>query len=72
MVPIEAIFDNNDGTYAVIKIKEDNTLEKVPVELGVESVLDIEIISDKVQENDRIVLSPTPDLTDGMSVIVSE
>ena len=72
VVPIEAIFDNNDGTYAVIKIKEDNTLEKVPVELGVESVLDIEIISDKVQENDRIVLSPTPDLTDGMSVIVSE
>ena len=44
----------------------------MPVELGVESVLDIEIISDKVQENDRIVLSPTPDLTDGMSVIVSE
>ena len=72
VVPIEAIFDNNDGTYAVINIKEDTTLEKVPVELGGESVLHIEIISDKVQENDRIVLSPTPDLTDGMSVIVSE
>ena len=72
VVPVEALYDNNDGTYAVYKIKDDSTIEKVPVELGVESVLEIEVKSDLLKEGDRLVLSPDGSLTDGMSVIVNE
>ncbi len=72
VVPIEAVYDNNDGTYSVMKIKEDSTIEIIPVELGVESPLKIEVISEALQENDKVVLNPTPELTDGMSVIVNE
>ena len=72
IIPVEALYDNNDGTYAVFKIKDDLTLEKVPVEIGVESILELEVKSDLLNEGDKIVLSPTAELTDGMSVIVNE
>jgi len=71
VVPIETIYDNGGDTYSVFKINDDGTVSSVPVELGVESVFETEIKGD-IAEGDRIVLNPTPDLSDGMSVIVNE
>ena len=59
VVPIEAIYDNLDGTYQVVRQNADGALEPIAVTLGVENALEIEILSDQIHEGDNIVLSPT-------------
>lgn len=69
VIPIEALIDNGDDTYGVQILNEDNTIKFIPVEIGVEDVLEIEIISDELQIDDKVVLNPDSSLEDGMSVI---
>ena len=65
VVPIEAIYDNLDGTYQVVRQNADGALEPIAVTLGVENALEIEILSDQIHEGDNIVLSPTAEQVQG-------
>ena len=71
VIPIEALKDNNDGTYCVFRVNAESILEKVAVETGIEDALEIQVISDALKEGDKIVLNPDDTITEGMSVIVA-
>ena len=49
-------------------IEKDKVLKRVPVELGLESDVELEVISSELKENDSVVLSPDPSYIDGMKV----
>ncbi len=68
-VPFEAIGELEDGSNVVYVVNEDNTIHIVPVELGLETDLYTEIISDELTEGQTIVLSPSLSLAEGMSVM---
>ncbi len=68
-VPFEAIGELEDGSNVVYVVNEDNTIHIVPVELGLETDLYTEVISDELTEGQTIVLSPSLTLTEGMSVM---
>ena len=68
-VPIEAVLDNGDGTGTVMRVKADNTVEAVTVELGLENDLNIQLISSALQPGDLLILSPEG-ITEGMTVAV--
>lgn len=68
-VPFEAIGELEDGSNVVYVVNEDNTIHIVPVELGLETDLYTEVISDELAEGQTIVLSPSLALTEGMSVM---
>lgn len=72
VIPLEALIDNGDNTYSVFVLKEDKTIKKLNVLLGVEDVLEVQIICDELKEGDKVVLNPNAFMTDGMSVIVNE
>ncbi len=68
-VPFEAIGELEDGSNVIYVVNEDNTIHIVPVELGLETDLYTEVISDELTEGQTIVLSPSLALTEGMSVL---
>ncbi len=68
-VPFEAIGELEDGSNVVYVVNEDNTIHIVPVELGLETDLYTEVISDELTEGQTIVLSPSLSLAEGMSVM---
>ena len=72
VIPIEALRDNNDGTYSVFRVNTENILEAITVESGIEDALEIQVISDSLNEGDKIVLNPDETMTEGMSVMVNE
>lgn len=72
VIPIEALKDNNDGTYSTFRVNDQNTLEEIVVEIGIEDALDIQVMSDSLNEGDKIVLNPDETMTEGMSVMVNE
>lgn len=72
VIPLEALVNKADDTYSVFVVKENGTVEELNVLLGVEDVLEVQIISDEIKEGDKVVLNPNTSLTDGMSVIVNE
>ncbi|HCT65385.1 MAG TPA: efflux transporter periplasmic adaptor subunit [Lachnospiraceae bacterium] len=72
VIPIEALRDNNDGTYSVLRVNSENKLEAVAVEIGIEDALEIQVISDNLNEGDKIVLNPDDTMEEGMSVMVNE
>lgn len=68
-VPYEAVSELEDGSTVVYVVKEDNTIQIVPVTVGLETDLLIEIQSGELTEGQQIVLNPSLALTEGMSVI---
>lgn len=69
-VPIEAVADNGDGTGTVMRVKEDSTVETLSVKLGLETDLEIEVISDELQVGDQLLLN-RDGITDGMTVTIN-
>lgn len=69
-VPIEAVVDNGDGTGTVMRVKEDSTVETLSVKLGLETDLEIEVISDALQVGDQLLLN-RDGITDGMTVTIN-
>ena len=69
-VPIEAVADNGDGTGTVMRVKEDSTVETLSVKLGLETDLEMEIISDALQVGDQLLLN-RDGITDGMTVTIN-
>lgn len=69
-VPIEAVADNGDGTGTVMRVKEDSTVETLSVKLGLETDLEMEVISDALQVGDQLLLN-RDGITDGMTVTIN-
>ncbi len=72
ILPLECLQQNPDGTISVLRVNSENKIEVIPVTTGIENDLNVEIFSDMLQEGDNIVVSPTPDLTEGTTVTTPE
>lgn len=71
VVPMTAVLEDGEGSY-VFAI-ENNVLKKVPVNIGVESDIQMEITpveEGALAEGTQIVSAPSMALTDGMQVVV--
>lgn len=68
-VPIEAVEDNGDGTGTVLRVKDDNTVEQLTVQLGLENDLNLQLISTELQPGDLLLLN-REGITEGMTVTV--
>jgi len=66
VVPILATLKDNDGNTYIFVVKEDNTLEKRIVEIGLYADMLVEVSG--VSDGEIIVSQPTIDLEDGMAV----
>ena len=69
-VPYEAI-DYREGENYIFKVV-DGIANQVPVSLGVQGEILIQVISDQLAEGDTIVLDPPATLTDGDNIKVIE
>lgn len=69
VVPFESLVENPDGTQRVLRVNSENKVEVIPVETGVSSDLEIQIMSDQLAVGDQIIISPTPDLVEGTVVM---
>lgn len=73
IVPIDAILEDPDtGENSIVLLKADSTVKIIPVKLGIEGTLNIEILSKDLKVKDKIVLSPGFDLKNGMAVQIQE
>jgi HlyD family secretion protein len=70
LVPYETLLQEGDD-YFVLKIT-DKVISKIPVSLGIQSDIEVEIRSDLLNEGDLIVVNPTLELTDGLVVDLQE
>lgn len=68
-IPMECLREKPDGTEEVLRVTSENKLEVIPVETGVQNDIEIEVISDKLQDGDNIVMMPSPDMIEGMDVL---
>ena len=68
-VPYEAVSELEDGSTVVYAVKEDNTIKIIPVKIGLETDLLVEVQGDGLTEGQQIVLNPSLALTEGMTVI---
>ena len=68
-VPYEAVGELEDGSTVVYVVNEDNTIHIVPVKLGLETDLYVEIKGGDLKEGQTIVLNPSLALTEGMNVL---
>ncbi len=68
-VPSEAIHADFDGNNKnVFKIKEDGTVQKTPVQTGLEDTFYTEIMSNELKEGDKIVKKSDEVLEDGIKI----
>lgn len=72
IVPLECLQEKEDGTISVLKVNSENKIEVIPVTTGVENDISVEVFSDLLNEGDNIVVSPTPELTEGTLVTTPE
>lgn len=68
-VPSEAILEKEEGSFAVYRITDENTVEIIPVVLGIESDLEAEVITDRLSRGDVIILNPALDIQEGETVM---
>jgi HlyD family secretion protein len=67
-VPIDSILEDPSSGEIYVMVLSGTTLKKVPVQLGLEGDFHVEIISGDLSEGDQVVLNPSFDMTDGMTV----
>lgn len=65
LVPNQAITTLEDGSSAVAIIGDDGSIDMIPVEIGAESYTYIQIISDDIQEGDRIAAMSNLNMENG-------
>jgi HlyD family secretion protein len=70
VVPIDALLQKEDGSVVVLKVGADQTIEAIPVTLGVENDLEVQVQGDGLAQGDKVILTPTEALTPGMKVTV--
>lgn len=70
-IPLDALgTDQATGESYIFTVSKDNKLKKEIITTGLESDFYIEVTSDNIKEGDRFVLNPTPDLTDGQTIVL--
>ncbi len=67
-LPLEALVTDNMTGEKYVFVVEDGIVHKKPVTLGLEGDFDAEITGGDLKAGDRVVLSPSPELADGMAV----
>lgn len=67
VVPYEVLYKKKDGSTVVFKAV-DNKAKEVPVELGIEGDLKVELISSELAEGDVLILNPNENTKDGMLI----
>ncbi len=70
-VPIETVLEKDDGTKSVFLVDETNKLKEIKVETGASNDIEVELKSEEIKEGDKLVMSPSPTFTDGLSVTIS-
>lgn len=70
-VPIDSILEDPNTRDNFVIVLNGTTLKKVPVELGLEGDFNVEISSGSLKAGDKVVLSPTFEMTDGMEAVAS-
>lgn len=70
VVPNETVLENLEGVNQIYRVNSENKIEIIPVELGLQNDLEIEIKSDQLAEGDNIILTPDLSMTEGMDVTV--
>lgn len=71
VVPVSALYQQPDGSTAIVAV-EDNIAHMIPVTTGVESDIQVQVISaeeGKLTEGMQIIETPAAYLTDGMAVV---
>ena len=63
--------DNGDETYSVYRVNSENKIEIIPVNIGIEDDVNIEIISDKINVGDEIIMLPDPETMVEGTVVMS-
>lgn len=72
-VPLECVHDDGEGKYSIYRVNEENKIEIIPVELGVENDVNIEIKGEGIDVGNKIIMSPDPTtMTEGTVVSVSQ
>lgn len=71
-VPSGAIVVDENNENKVFVLNEDNTIKSIKVELGLETDLETEIISNELINSMKIVINPDLSLTDGMIVMPND
>lgn len=72
-VPIECVYDNGDKTYSIYRVNSENKIEIIPVELGIENDVNIEIKGEGINVGDEIIMSPDPStMTEGTVVMSAQ
>lgn len=69
-IPIESLVYNNENEPFVYVVKND-VVQNTPVEIGLQSTAKVEILSG-LTAGDTVVLSPSEDVTDGMTVTTQD
>ena len=72
VLPWETILEGENGSAEIYTVNEDNTISIVPVTLGIENDLVVEIRGDGVNEGTPVVVNPGAHLKEGMSVEVTQ
>ena len=73
MLPKSAVQSDETLTeHWVMKLADDNTAVRVPVEVGNSNASEIEIKSDALSPQDRIILTGGYGLEDGAKVVVTK
>ncbi|RKD32352.1 efflux RND transporter periplasmic adaptor subunit [Thermohalobacter berrensis] len=67
VVPYESLYQKRNGETVVFKV-ENGVVKEVPVKVGIEGDLKVEIISEKIKEGDKIIFNPDETIKDGMKV----
>jgi len=67
-VPIDAILEDPTTKETFVMRLDETILKKVPVKLGLEGDFHVEILSGELKEGDKVVLNPTFEMEDGMTV----
>jgi len=68
VLPYEAIFTKKNGEKVIFTV-QDGIVKEHRIQTGIESDLNVEIISANLKENDRVIINPTENLKDGDHVI---
>ncbi|SHJ77568.1 efflux RND transporter periplasmic adaptor subunit [Tepidibacter formicigenes] len=70
-VPYEAIYEKPDKTNCVFLVKN-GVLKEVPIEIGIQSDLVVQVISKDIKPGDKVALNPNETFSDGMKINIME
>jgi len=69
VVPYEALYQKKDGGTVIFKV-ENNKAVEIPITVGIQGDLKVEVISETIKNGDKIILNPTEKTVDGMDVSI--